>query len=122
FLISIINTLLYFNPFVKQFMKNIEEERENCCDELVLQFGYDKVGYATALLTLEKLSTGGQLLALGATGKNFLITRIEKIIGMEKKKGFRINQLAGIIAALLCIVLFNSILIIKEEKANSHSF
>jgi bla regulator protein BlaR1 len=114
--ISVINTVLYFNPFVKQFMKTIEEERENCCDELVLQFGYDKVGYASALLTLEKLSIHHQLLAMGATGKKHLLNRIEKIVGMEKKKGFRLNHLAGILAALFCIILFNSILIIKEKE------
>jgi bla regulator protein blaR1 len=115
FVISIINTMLYFNPFVKQFMKTIEEERENCCDELVLQFGYDKVGYASALLTLEKLSSQHRVLALCATGKNYLLSRIEKIVGMEKKKSFKRNNLAGLLAALLCIVAFNSILIINEK-------
>jgi beta-lactamase regulating signal transducer with metallopeptidase domain len=116
FIISIINTLLYFNPFVKQFMKTIEAERENCCDQLVLQFGYDKVGYASALLTLEKLAARSHSLVLGATGKNYLLNRIEKIVGMEKKTKFKLNDFAGLMAAFLCIVVFNSILIIKEEK------
>jgi bla regulator protein BlaR1 len=121
FMISIISTFLYFNPFMKQFMKTIEEERENCCDQLVLQFGYDKVGYASALLMLEKMSAMQHVLALGATGKNYLLSRIENIVGMEKKKGLKRNQLAGILAALFCIVVFNSILIIKEKKQNSKS-
>ena len=122
FLISIISTFLYFNPFVKQFIRAIEEERENCCDQLVLQFGYDKVGYASALLTLEKLSVIRHTLVLGATGKNYLLNRIEKIVGMEKKKGFKRNQFAGLLAALFCIVVFNSILIIKDKKQNSNSY
>jgi bla regulator protein BlaR1 len=122
FMISIINTILYFNPFVKQFVKTIEEERENCCDQLVLQFEYDKVGYASALLTLEKLSVHQQILALGATGKHFLLSRIEKIVGMEKKKGFKRNQFAGLLAAVFCIVIFNSILIIKEKSPADQSF
>jgi bla regulator protein BlaR1 len=116
FMISIISTLLYFNPFMKQFMKNIEEERENCCDQLVLQFGYDKVSYASALLTLEKLSAHHPVLAMGAAGRNYLLSRIEKIVGMEKKKGFRLNHFAAILAALFCIVVFNSVLIIREKK------
>jgi bla regulator protein blaR1 len=119
FLVSIISTFLYFNPFVKQFARTIEEERENCCDELVLQFGYDKVGYASALLTLEKLSARRHALALAAAGKSYLLNRIEKIVGMEQKKGFKRNQFAGLLAALLCIVLFNSILIIKDQKQDS---
>jgi beta-lactamase regulating signal transducer with metallopeptidase domain len=122
FIISIINTLLYFNPFVKQFMKSIEAERENCCDELVLQFGYDKVSYASTLLTLEKISAQPQVLAIAATGKHYLLNRIEKIVGMEKKKGFQARQFAGVLAALFCIIAFNSILIIKEKKKTNYSF
>jgi bla regulator protein BlaR1 len=122
FLISIISTFLYFNPFVKQFIRAIEEERENCCDQLVLQFGYDKVGYASALLTLEKLSATRHVLALGAAGRNYLLNRIEKIVGMEKKKGFKRNQFAGLLAALFCIVVFNSILIIKDKKQSENLY
>lgn len=121
FLVSIISTFLYFNPFVKQFMKNIEQERENCCDQLVLQFGYDKVSYASALLALEKISVARYALALGATGKSYLLNRIEKIVGMEKKQGFKKSQFGGLFAALLCIVIFNSIIIIKENKQQNLS-
>jgi bla regulator protein blaR1 len=122
FIVNIISTFLYFNPFVKQFIKAIEEEREHCCDQLVLQYGYDKLGYASALLTLEKLSASRHTLALGAAGKNYLLNRIEKIVGMEKKKGFRRNQFAGLLAALFCIVVFNSILIIKDKKQNNNLY
>jgi beta-lactamase regulating signal transducer with metallopeptidase domain len=116
FIVSIISTFLYFNPFVKQFVTTIEQEREHCCDQLVLQYGYDKVGYASALLTLEKLSTLHLSLALGAAGKNYLFNRIEKIVGLEKKKTLKRNQFASLIAALFCIVVFNSILIIKDKQ------
>ncbi|HEU4471928.1 MAG TPA: M56 family metallopeptidase [Flavisolibacter sp.] len=119
FMMSIVCTILYFNPFIKQFMRNIEEERETCCDQLVLQFGYDKVSYASALLTLEKLSAQQQVLAMCATGRNFLLSRIEKIVGMEKKKRFKLNHFAGILAALFCILIFNSVLIIREKKESS---
>src|SRR4029078_5120691 len=122
FMVSIISTFLYFNPFVKQFVRAIEEERDNCCDQLVLQFGYDKISYASALLTLEKLSAARHALALGAAGKNYLLNRIEKIVGMETKTRFKRNQFAGLLAALFCIVIFNSILIIKDKKQNSNLF
>ena len=121
FIISIISTVLYFNPFAKLLIKNIEEEREHCCDQLVLQFGYDKVSYASALLTLEKNSSARLILALGATGKSCLFKRIEKIVGMENKKQFKKNHFAAALAALLCIVVFNSILIIKEKKQNKYN-
>jgi bla regulator protein blaR1 len=44
------------------------------------------------------------------------LNRIEKIVGMEKKKRFQFRQLAGVLAALFCIIALNSVLIIKEKK------
>lgn len=114
--LNVISTVFYFNPFVKQFMKAIDEERENCCDELVLQFQYDKVGYATALFTLEKISSTSQALAIAATGKNSLKKRIEKMAGMENKNQFSFRQVAGLLAAFFFIVAFNSIIIVKSQQ------
>ncbi len=53
-IINFIQTILYFNPFVKAFVKIVEKEREKSCDDMVLQFQYDSHEYATALLMLEK--------------------------------------------------------------------
>ena len=115
-IISIIHTLLYFNPFAKSFMQTIEAEREACCDEVVLQFGYDKVDYASALLHLEKASGRHRALAMAAAGKQNLVSRIEKIVGMEKKKTFKLIQIVPLLMALICILLFNSVLIINDAK------
>lgn len=117
FVVSIIHTLLYFNPFAKCFMNTIEAEREACCDEVVLQFGYDKVSYASALLHLEKSSGRHHSLALAAAGKQNLLTRIEKIVGMEKKKTFKLVQIVPLFMAMFCVLLFNSVLIIKDTKS-----
>ena len=117
--VSIIHTLLYFNPFAAFFMRTVEAEREVCCDEVVLQFGYDKLGYASALLHLEKASAKFRLLALAAAGKQNLLTRIEKIVGMEKKRAFRLVQTVPMLAALVCILLFNSVLLIQDAKVGT---
>ena len=54
FIINVIQSILYFNPFVKALVRTAEREREKSCDEMVLQFQYDSYEYATALLVLEK--------------------------------------------------------------------
>jgi bla regulator protein blaR1 len=114
--ISIIQTLLYFNPFTRLLIRVVQEERENCCDQMVLQFGYDKLSYASALLSLEKTSLQSHVFVLRAAGKRNLLSRIEKIVGIEKKLGFRFNHFAGLVAALLCLFTFNSLLILSKEK------
>ncbi|NTS41507.1 M56 family metallopeptidase [Flavisolibacter sp. BT320] len=115
--VSVLHTFLYFNPFVKSFMNVIETEREACCDELVLQFGYDKVSYASALLHLEKSSGRHQALAMAAAGKQNLLARIEKIVGMEKKKTFKLVQIVPLFLAMFCVLFFNSVLIIKDARS-----
>ncbi|HKO81470.1 MAG TPA: M56 family metallopeptidase, partial [Chitinophagaceae bacterium] len=65
---KIIQTILYFNPFVKAFANIIEEEREKNCDEMVLQFQYEPHGYASALLALEKATQVSPSLAVAASG------------------------------------------------------
>jgi bla regulator protein blaR1 len=123
-LLNIIGTLLYFNPFVKQFLNAVEEERENCCDELVLQFQYDTAAYASALLTLQRSAAKPLTLAVAATGKNPLLKRIEKMAGMEKNNFFSFRQVTGLLAALIFIIAFNSIIISRntEQKPEHYSF
>ena len=114
-LINVINTILYFNPFVKLFVRAIESEREKSCDEMVIQFQYDPHGYATALLQLEKANYFATPLTLAASGKkNDLLHRIEMILGFNKKPAFSFNKLAGLFAGLVFAIGFNSILFFNK--------
>ena len=126
FLINIITraiqTILYFNPFVNAFAKIIEREREKNCDEIVLQFQYEPHGYASALLALEKVAYANHSLAVAASGgkQHDLFARIESILGISKKPVFSFNKLAGIVAALLCFISLNALLLLsKSGESNS---
>jgi len=111
-----IETILYFNPFVTVFAKIIEMEREKNCDEIVLQFQYEPHGYASALLALEKAAHTSHTLAVAASGgkRNDLLTRIETIMGIRKKPVFSFNKLAGVMAALLCFISLNALLLLSK--------
>ncbi len=109
-LINFIHTILYFNPFVKLFAKTIEREREKSCDEIVMQFQYDPHGYASALLVLEKNNFMRQAMAVAASGqRKDLLHRIEKILGIEKRKTPDFKKLGGLLAGLICIIGLNAI-------------
>ena len=108
--INLVRTVLYFNPFVKLFAKTIEREREKSCDEMVMQFEYDPHGYASALLLLEKNNFIRQTIAIAASGqRNDLRHRIEKILGVEKRKTPDFQKLGGLLAGLVCIVGLNAL-------------
>lgn len=120
-IINFIQTILYFNPFVKVFVKTIEREREKSCDEMVVQFQYDPHGYASALLILEKANLSSRPLAVAASGKkNDLIQRIELILGIHKKPVLSFNRLAGLMAGLLCVIALNAILIFAKPSETGY--
>lgn len=122
-LISLVHTFMYFNPFVKLFVRMADISREQSCDQVVLQYGYDKISYASALLNLEKASTQHYLLAIGATGKKHLLERIEKIAGLPSKRSvFNFGHLAGLIAVILLTFSLQLLFATKEDKVEGKLF
>ncbi len=124
-IINFVHTILYFNPFVKAFVKIVEREREKSCDEMVLQFQYNSHEYAAALLALEKANYTNKQLTIAAAGKkNDLLHRVELIMGVNKKTFFSFNKLAGLVAGLLCVVTLNALLFSKpaDVKGAAVSF
>lgn len=120
----VIQTILYFNPFVKAFSRIIESEREKSCDEMVMQFQYEPHGYASALLVLEQSSRciASRTLAMAAAGskKNQLLHRVESILGIKKKETFSFYKLAGVLSAVLCLLALNALVIFsKPVKSKS---
>lgn len=114
-IINFIQTVLYFNPFAKAFVKIVEREREKSCDEVVLQFQYDSYEYATALLVLEKANHADKPLAIAAAGKkNDLLQRVELIMGFHNKPAISFNKLAGLMAGILCVIALNTLLLFSK--------
>ena len=93
-LIAVIETILFFNPFVVLLSKAIKRERENCCDDFVLQYRYDPHSYALALLRLEQSRANNPKLAIGAiSGKKQLLSRIKRITnGQVVSRQFNYGQ------------------------------
>lgn len=115
-IINFIKTILYFNPFVRLFIDCIEKERENSCDELVIQFQYKPVEYASALLILEKAGVNRHEMMMAASGPgNNLLQRIENILGIQKRKMFSFRRFTGAIAIFLSVIVINAFLFINEQ-------
>lgn len=115
-IINFIKTLLYFNPFVRMLVSDIEKERENSCDRLVMQFNYNPYDYANALVKLQKMVNEHFYFTIPATGRTHqLLERIEDILGLPKKRLFSLRKLSGLILACL-IFLCGSILLTKNNQ------
>lgn len=83
---SVIDTVLFFNPFSWWISKNIRYEREKSCDEMALQLSEPYL-YARALLALEEFGQSNHRLAMAATSKHpQLLHRIKNIMEMKNKR------------------------------------
>jgi beta-lactamase regulating signal transducer with metallopeptidase domain len=111
-LLGVVNIILFFNPFAKLFIKVLETERENSCDDFVLQFRYSPEKYAKALLTLEQNRLNVlPSLGLSSNGENekHLLTRVKRIMSMPVDTKLNKQQL---IFPLL-LLLFSSALFMQ---------
>ncbi|WP_374949529.1 M56 family metallopeptidase [Mucilaginibacter sp.] len=108
---QIITTLLFFNPCVLLINKIIGEERENSCDDLVVDATQNPIIYAKALFKLEQTRQNKLQLALAVTGKKYhLLNRIERIMKTKKQiPSVRPTIVAMLIltAGIGCMALLN---------------
>lgn len=119
-IISGIKTILYFNPFIKLLVKEIEREREFSCDEMVLQYQYKPGEYASALLRLEQSKIQRQMV-MAASGKNHdLLHRVETILGMKNKGWNPLRQISFALLTMLGVVLLHAFISIKNN--NEHFY
>lgn len=85
---QVMSVLLFFNPFAQLINRIVNRERENACDDIVIESTQKPIVYAHALLKLEESRTQFGQLALAATGKKYhLLNRIERIMKTRKPIG-----------------------------------
>lgn len=98
-LLSVAEISLFFNPFTQLLSKAIRKERENSCDDWVLQFQYQAPVYAEALLRIAYLQQAPSL-AMTATGKkNDLLYRVKRMTDQKENSFSYRKQLLA-----LCLV------------------
>jgi hypothetical protein len=87
-----------------------------------MQFEYDPHGYASALLVLERNNFVKQTIAVAASGqRNDLLHRIEKILGIEKRKTPDLRKLGGLLAGLMCVIAVNALFFFSSPVIHTQS-
>jgi beta-lactamase regulating signal transducer with metallopeptidase domain len=113
---SILDTILFFNPFTWWITKYIRRERERSCDEMVLQIS-DPYHYARALLALEPLRN--HALVMSAVGKRSqLLHRIKNIMEMKNN---RINLRQKLVALLVTAIATFSVAWLSPKEIVNHA-
>ncbi len=82
----LVETLMFYHPVAWWISRCIREERENCCDDLVIEVCGDRLGYARALATLEGLRAELPEWSFAASGGS-LLNRVRRLVGVAKDRG-----------------------------------
>jgi len=113
---NLVETIMFYHPAVWWISRCIREEREHCCDDVVVQLCGNKLAYARALVSLEELR-GLPRLAFAASGGS-LLDRIRRLLGGATDarplgaRGFGGLTLAGLGCLLL---LFGAVLMFRPS-------
>lgn len=78
----VIETLFFYHPSIRWLSRQVRQEREHCCDDLVVARCGRPVEYARALASLEVLREVPPAPALAATGGD-LLSRVSRIVRRE---------------------------------------
>jgi len=96
-------TLLFYHPAVWWVSARLRDERELCCDDMVVATCGDAIGYARALTKLERLRMIAPELAMSGTGGS-LLYRIRRLTGMPHEEAP--SKLPAVVSLVLAIVCF----------------
>ncbi len=104
----IAESLFYFHPGIWYISSKINEERENCCDDIAISRVSGSTSYAKTLLKLQeiKIQNISPALAFAGQGSTFR-NRIERILGYNNQSASRKNRI-GILAIMLCAILIGA--------------
>ncbi len=99
---SLAETLLFYHPAIWWTSSRIREERELCCDDLVVEVCGDSVGYARALARLERLRVSPAGAVLSSTGGS-LVYRVRRLTGtLPEQAPSKLPAVFALILALAC--------------------
>jgi beta-lactamase regulating signal transducer with metallopeptidase domain len=122
---NLIEKIFFFNIFSIMLSNIIERERENACDDWVLQFRYNSMHYAEALFKLGRLRALPAF-AMPFTGKkeSLLLARIKRLLHNTQNKtsySAQSNLLASLSILIMAFVLISSSIKIKENNKPVYS-
>jgi len=109
----ILELLFFFNPAVLWISALIRKERENCCDELVLQSSGSKQSYIQALLSFREYQLNVTAYAMAFARESNLVIRVKRLV---HQKNTAMNAMEkGIL--LFAVILLCSFGLIKNTDA-----
>ena len=128
---SIATTVFFFNPAILWISSLIREEREACCDDIVVNSTSNKKSYLEALVSFQEYTLSQANYALSLAGKKpLLLHRVKRILTQENKK-LNVMEKIFLLSGLIIITAFSFMpakrsvaqpkdAVVIQRKANEH--
>ncbi len=100
---TVVESLLFYHPLVWWLSLQIRIERENCCDDIVLEHCDNRSEYVRALVQLESGHGHPPVLAINATGGS-LVKRVRRIAGKQNSRASNAWVAGLIVLALISLI------------------
>jgi len=113
---AVIETLLFYHPAIWWISRRIRQEREHCCDDMVVSLGTSRVVYAKALAEMESLRPSTALAMAANSGS--LLPRIRRILQPNGGQAHRLNINAIGMAIFASVILMVTLLVVVACKQN----
>jgi beta-lactamase regulating signal transducer with metallopeptidase domain len=102
---TLVETLFFYQPAIWWVSSRIRNERELCCDDIVVETCGNPVGYARALTQLERLRLDSAAFAMASTG-GALKQRIQRLTGVPARQpGSSVSAVLAAAFAIVCVVM-----------------
>lgn len=108
-----LDTLLFYHPAVHWISRKVREDRELCCDDVVVHSGGDRLRYARALLALAEARAHGLPNAALAASGGALLERVERIVELPEP---RVSNSQSLVALGLLGVLSLAWWVPREQQ------
>jgi beta-lactamase regulating signal transducer with metallopeptidase domain len=117
---TLVETLFFYHPAVWWISHRIRDERENCCDDLVVAALGNRIEYGRALLAVEQFrSAATSSLVLSAKGGS-LLTRVKRLFADPLQDNRSSSGLAaiGILLALITAAgVWTTVIAVADENS-----
>lgn len=106
---SCTEAIFFFNPALLWISSLIREERESCCDDIVMDNATHQSSYFDALVSFQEFSLSSNAYAMSLGGpKTYLLNRVKRLLTRENKK-LNIMEKVVLLAGLIAIATFGFI-------------
>jgi len=104
---NVIDIIYFYHPGIRWISSHIRTERENCCDDIVVDVGGNSVSYVKASGNLQAKIIKEPELAMAAVGKpKRLLNRMKRLLGMKSESGDIRDRFIGASILGVCLLAF----------------